>query len=384
MHCRPLKIHCHGKSSNIITIINKCITIPLVSAILAYLTNLSFDTRVTWEMPDESFIGGVSIPQRAEDDALLLLQVARSDGYDFITTKLPHTSTASRTDVTFIESKWWSTSIVGLVTSPSMYRNDMAMETSDISANTITDHGEDLVAALSCDDLARSAEKHFTFMTEWTSHMNIPAIVLPPIPKESFMDYGRFLSTLAPKTGANNVQLWLRVNLDKVSVQNFMIVHRLCDGAANLGCIVTFNEETRKPEQIGESLSLLHQLIGCNLRAVVFNTDVFLSNKRGFPTLAKTHQFLFIELMKRLGRTCRVLVEGSPCHQIPDDEEATGKCGNKLYLQYLRHLRSKEEVKNILDTEEGQMETGYLDHLQSALQPLGDNLEFSTYEVVSP
>ena len=29
------------------------------------------------------------------------------------------------------------------------------------------------------------------------------------------------------------------------------------------------------------------------------------------------------------------------------------------------------------------METGYLDHLQSALQPLGDNLEFATYEVVS-
>jgi hypothetical protein len=26
------------------------------------------------------------------------------------------------------------------------------------------------------------------------------------------------------------------------------------------------------------------------------------------------------------------------------------------------------------------METGYLAHLQSALQPLGDNLEFATYE----
>ena len=60
-----------------------------------------------------------------------------------------------------------------------------------------------------------------------------------------------------------------------------------------------------------------------------------------------------------------------------------GHSGLLLYLQYLRHLRSKDEVKRLIDTEEAKMETGYLDHLQSALHPLGDNLEFATYEVVS-
>ena len=129
------------------------------------------------------------------------------------------------------------------------------------------------------------------------------------------------------------------------------------------------------------AMGLLHQFIGCNLRAVSFNTDIFLINKRGFPALPKSMQFIVMELLKRIGRTCRVLVEGIPIHHIQDN--AMGRSGMMLYLQYLRHIRSKDEVTNVIDTEEAKMETGYLDNLQSALQPLGDNLEFSTYEVVS-
>jgi len=75
--------------------------------------------------------------------------------------------------------------------------------------------------------------------------------------------------------------------------------------------------------------------------------------------------------LKRLGRTCRILVEGRSEH---------GDGGHVHYLQYLRHLRSKKDVCQVLDTEESKMELNYLDHLQSALQPLGDNLEYSTYE----
>jgi len=127
------------------------------------------------------------------------------------------------------------------------------------------------------------------------------------------------------------------------------------------------------------AMGLLHQFIGCNLRAVSFNTDIFLINKRGFPALPKSMQFIVMELLKRIGRTCRVLVEGIPIHHIQDN--AMGRSGMMLYLQYLRHIRSKDEVTNVIDTEEAKMETGYLDNLQSALQPLGDNLEFSTYEV---
>ncbi len=129
-------------------------------------------------------------------------------------------------------------------------------------------------------------------------------------------------------------------------------------------------------ETIDESLVLLHHFSGSNLRAICFDTNLFLTNKKGYPTLSKGTQFLFTELLIRLGRTLRVIIEGECLHTEPN-----GKSGYLSYLQYLRHLRLKEEVTCTLDTEESRMESDYLDHLQSALQPCYDNLEFSTYEV---
>ena len=50
------------------------------------------------------------------------------------------------------------------------------------------------------------------------------------------------------------------------------------------------------------------------------------------------------------------------------------------HLQYLRHLRSKPTLSTKLDSQESILETPYLDNLQSPLQPLGDHLEYQTYE----
>jgi protein arginine N-methyltransferase 5 len=237
------------------------------------------------------------------------------------------------------------------------------------------------------------------YMLDWAGHMNIPAVILPPVSiddNRDHLNYGRYLAAQVLKCSANNVQLWVRVPFHKQSMERYQMLHRLCDGASNLGCMVMFDASMMKMDgaALVEALGLLHQLIGCNLRAVSFPTNVFLTNKRGFPTLPKSLQFLFVELLKRLGRTCRVMVEGMPLHKNDDssmvvspghNQEGSmgGKSEMKLYLEYLRHLRTREEVTNVIDTEEANMEDGYLDHLQSALQPLGDNLEFSTYEVVS-
>ena len=99
--------------------------------------------------------------------------------------------------------------------------------------------------------------------------------------------------------------------------------------------------------------------------------------------MSKTCQFIFTEWLKRLGRTLRVLVEGEIRHHTEEDAtvDVTGQSGYLSYVQYIRHLRSKGEVKSVLDTEDSRMELDYLDHLQSALQPCFDNLEFGTYEV---
>jgi hypothetical protein len=330
-----------------------------------------------------------------EVDAVALLQDARSDSFDFICTKLPHESSClGNMDVTSLESKWWSTTIVGEVSSPSMYMRhanqnhtsvDMIMSDPGFSSmSTSADQGEAIVQALDLNnDLSIAAEEHLSFMLEWAGHMSIPAVILPTIPLQGSIGYGRFLSTQSLKTNANNVQLWVRVPFTEEGLQSFTQLHRMCDGPSNLGIMLSFNSNTiSTPETIGQSLVLLHRFCGCNLRAVCFNTTSFLTNKKGYPTLSKSTQFLFTELLKRLGRTLRLLIEGESLHHNESETiEVKGKSGYLSYLQYLKHLRLKEEVTRILDTEESKMELDYLDHLQSALQPCFDNLEFSTYEV---
>ena len=342
-----------------------------------------------------------------------LLKDARAENYDFVVTALPHSSDASmaRSDVIALESKWWSSSIVGAVSSPSQdlgNDNEGSLKTDcdensmildgDVNGDAtganpiVCDKGQALIEKICSPNTSpnekRSAEEHFAFMLEWAGHMTIPAVILPAIPlhlhSTATLAYGRFLASQCLKTSASNIQLWLRVPFTEEAIQAFCILHKVCDGPSNLGCILEFNPTSLLPsvasstgtkeqqtQDLSHKLKLLHQIIGCNLRAIAFDTQVFLTNKKGFPTLTKAHQVLFTELLKRLGRTCRILVEGESKHD-----------GHVLYLQYLRHLRSKEDVCKVLDTEESKMELNYLDHLQSALQPLGDNLEYSTYETV--
>uniref|UniRef100_A0A7S2E2A0 Protein arginine N-methyltransferase n=1 Tax=Helicotheca tamesis TaxID=374047 RepID=A0A7S2E2A0_9STRA len=338
-----------------------------------------------------SFVAGISIPQRSED-AASLLQLSRTDGYDFVVTDLPSTVAAGplsptggsvRKDVTSLESKWWSTSIVGAVPDSPPFDDSMQSEDGAAAWSEGSGLGSKLVAALASPDhrAQASAEANLKSMVEWASHMSIPAVILPPIPTNNHaaaLAYARVLSSIALQCSATNVQLWIRTPLTPAAIEAFDLLHRRCDGPSNLGVLLCFHTQL-EPAQAGLSMVLIHQSVGNNLKALSFVTSTFLTNKRGYPTLSKSHQIIFTELLRRLGRTLRVLVEGTPMHH-PPTADANGLTGCLAYLQYLRHLRSRQEVAQILDTEESLLETSYLDHLQSPLQPLGDNLEFQTYE----
>ena len=345
--------------------------------------------------------------------------------------------------------------MVGAVLDPPEFRVggplDDAMAIDGVSApDPNENHGMGLINAL-CDTSSgaggeamrrsEAAESHIRKMIEWASHMSIPAVILPPIPSDpgTAARYARLLSTVAPQCSATNVQLWVRTSLSKDSLEAFGLLHRRCDGASNLGCLLCFDPASgatapagassataaQAAGNVGRSMTLVHRFVGSNLRAASFSTSVFLTNKRGYPTLSKSHQVLFTELLRRLGRTLRVLVEGMPLHCPPlpsgggsmgaatavggsagvmnggtagagaaaDSSssltnnptgaiasDSAGQTGCLAYLQYLRHLRTRAEVSDVLDTDESAQESSYLDHLQSPLQPLGDDLEFQTYE----
>jgi len=293
-----------------------------------------------------ALVVGLHIPQ-SQPDAAHLLQSAREDGFDYITTVLPHTL-EPRADVTALESRWWRSSVVGLVPESPTIQQDLSKQ------------------------------------MEWAHHMNIPAVILPQIPKNIIdaTNYARLVSSVALTASTNNGQVWIKTFLNEESLASFEKLHRQCDGAGNVGMMLTLDNVHTGAQNptaaVAGMVALVHKTIGCQLKAVSFPTQFFLTNKRGYPALSKTHQVLFSEMLRRLGRTIRVLIEGPSSHTIQGS--AGGGTACLPYLQYIRHMRQRPEIIRALDSSEASLEEAYLDHLQRPLQPLGDHLEFSTYE----
>ena len=320
-----------------------------------------------------------------------------------------------RTDVTRLESKWWTTSIVGIVDDPSNWKQENSSQDSPPGSKLVR-----VLTSLSSSSAASAkryeANKMFTGMLEWASHMNIPAVILPPVPLTEFDDedvdmfdngspkvninnrsakeYSRLISTLATSAicTTSRVQLWIRVPLSLDGLRAFQLLLARCDHNSTIGAML-YVESLLDTKDVPELVKELHLFCGAgNVKAVSWNVNIFLKNKKGYPAFSKSHQFVFQLLFGRLGRTLRLLVEGEIGPEgvnIPASTKTVkqrvgqyggGSSGRLHHLQYLRHLRSRPQVVKLLDSEEAIIETSYLDHLQSPLQPLGDHLEYQTYE----
>jgi protein arginine N-methyltransferase 5 len=171
-------------------------------------------------------------------------------------------------------------------------------------------------------------------------------------------------------------------------MSSYQLLLTRCDYNTNVGCILHIHSklDTIDSDDITQLITTLHTFLGSgHVKAVSWDTSIFLRNKKGYPTLSKAHQYIFAFIYGRLGRTIRTLVEGT------DDNNAAaagggggggggGATSRLHHLEYLHHLRSQSTLLAQLDTDEAIIETPYLDNLQSPLQPLGDHLEYSTYE----
>lgn len=103
--------------------------------------------------------------------------------------------------------------------------------------------------------------------------------------------------------------------------------------------------------------------IGEKVHSLQFDTNIFISNKNGFPVLSKKHQETVRAFMRQ---QCRIIMKTRHPNDKTDD--------HYNYITYLFKTHDK------LD-EDDRIEVNYRNYLQSPLQPLADNLESSTYEV---
>ncbi|KAK1744545.1 protein arginine N-methyltransferase 5 [Skeletonema marinoi] len=411
------------------------------------LSTTAQSTAASSQQGTSNMICGVSHPENSRN-AFLSLQDGRRDGFDYVVTELPvpigivaasaaaadgggvsmGSTTSVRTDVTRMDSRWWSTSVVGIVGDPPHWKTAASTKSTTISSDAT---GSQLMKALTSSKGVSSkkkqeADKIFWGMLEWASHMCIPAVILPTIPlsdgdsttevkisssdeedmfddaphdkppqdqaktpqkkkslsinSASAKEYARLISQLSTSSicSTSRVQLWIRVPLTLHHLQAYQLLLARCDHSPSVGCMLSITSPLDATELPAITRALHTFMGGGHVKGISWDVSAFLKNKRGYPTLSKSHQYLFQLVYGRLGRTLRTLVEGGLPGEL--NHEDGGSPTRRYHLQYLAHLRSRAPLPSLLDSEEAVLETPYLDNLQSPLQPLGDHLEYQTYE----
>jgi protein arginine N-methyltransferase 5 len=243
-----------------------------------------------------------------------------------------------------------------------------------------------------------SSEKVFKQEIAWATHLSVPAVLLPT-PQIQCFNYGRVLNQSV--LNAQYLQFWVRIPLTyrthSTAGHHQMEMPTTPDTrtSTSVGSIDTKDDSTicttspweawnhlrsmcEYHPKIQVALELtgdlssheeLQRWLGEPIKAVILPTDIFLTNRKGFPTLSQMHQRFLLKLFqfqkiqyffKGKARHCH---ENSTGHFLP-------------YIQYLHFLYGKRQQ---MDTK-AFFEAPYLDYLQAPLQPLMDNLESQTYE----
>jgi protein arginine N-methyltransferase 5 len=341
-------------------------------------------------------------------DAAMALHQARPEGYEFVTTIIPidenEEIVTNRSDIMALDSRWWRTSIVGIIIC--VVEEDVLSSKS--KTTTTTDHLAYYTSVFG---------KSF----QWALHMDLPAIILPTIPTSTTTSHttrnllvSSYASALVQSIvthridRGHNLNVWMPISISDLLFQSNPFSHYALEvlqqqvlqphSCVSIMLVLETMEHTVPTTSTGdvrwyvaECWRRIHLLLGRShqLAAIVLPTDIFLTNKRGFPTLSKAHQHLLAYLLRRIGRTLKIIVQSKHNDDDPTTvllpnltKEQLGQSKTLPYYQYLQHFRStRSEITNVLDTPLAKMEREYLDALQKPLQPLADHLEFQTYEV---
>ncbi|CAG8470262.1 6266_t:CDS:10 [Paraglomus brasilianum] len=201
----------------------------------------------------------------------------------------------------------------------------------------------------------------------WAIYLGIGTVMIHP-PKSEFCNYARTVWSIINGTGHPSVWMQLPLTLDSDeprkketgSWEQWTKFRTLCSHDTRLGIALYITADL-------PSEKVLERWIAEPVRAVIIPTDIFLINAKGYPVLSKKHQSLVRSFLK-LG--VNFVIRDSKTDREENDSTVD------IYMQYIRYMnRSGPELN-----EREKFATGYQDYLQSPLQPLMDNLEYSIYE----
>jgi len=231
------------------------------------------------------------------------------------------------------------------------------------------------------DDIRRTALEILEEEISWSIHLGLQAVMLPPPPSRSSMNYSRIINQLCSKSSRQQ-QLWLQIPLENAihsrdvtsssedtsedsidSWETWRDISIYCNYTKKLGVALVISED------LFEFEDSLKRWLAEPVKAIILHTRVFIPNKQGFPVLSSALQkFIFYFLDSKI----HIILTGKPKLQPT----------LLSYVQYIRHLETKYRAKKQDEMTFGEKFTiGYKDYLQAPLQPLMDNLESQTYDV---
>ncbi|DAZ97411.1 TPA: hypothetical protein N0F65_011295 [Lagenidium giganteum] len=273
-----------------------------------------------------------------------------------------------------------------------MSRSDLVLDSRGWTSSVIGGVSKWINLDSSCPRVRLAAEKVFKQEIAWASHLSVPAVLLPTPSAQKCSNYARVLNQSA--TQAQYLQFWVRVPLttrphplavcasnrqgpssdkcvegddDAASFSEvddngpspweaWDALRSMCEYHPKVGVALELTADLPSPEE-------LKRWLGEPVRAVIVPTDIFLTNRKGYPALSQRHQRFVMELFQY---KIQFYLKGRPHHR-----------GRFLpYVQYLHYLHSKKPAVDA----KALFEAPYLDYLQAPLQPLMDNLESQTYE----
>uniref|UniRef100_A0A7N0U6W9 Protein arginine N-methyltransferase n=1 Tax=Kalanchoe fedtschenkoi TaxID=63787 RepID=A0A7N0U6W9_KALFE len=242
---------------------------------------------------------------------------------------------------------------------------------------------------LDSEDEKLRADSEITLKQEiaWASHLSLQACLLP-VPKGTKCgNYARCVNQILQSL--NNMQLWLRIPLEKADEDDASGgKSEMCGLADSWELWNSFRCFCEHHSQLSIALEILSSLpsenslgrwFGEPVKAAIIHTDSFLTNARGYPCLSKRHQRLVTSFFNY---SVQIILSGkrgqSSRHSGTSIDQSDGLQRHPLksYLDYVGYLYQKMDPLS----EQERFEIGYRDFLQSPLQPLMDNLEAQTYE----
>eukprot|EP00055_Hartaetosiga_balthica_P015707 m.94813 g.94813 ORF g.94813 m.94813 type:complete len:580 (-) comp8931_c1_seq5:143-1882(-) len=228
----------------------------------------------------------------------------------------------------------------------------------DVSSNMWADH-----VVLKLKDYNVDAhpecEKLITDQLSWALHVNVAAIIVPLVS----INCANLASVTSPfMHSRSNIAFWIQLkssSTEEDSSENPWHVwnrfRKFSPPCTRLGIALELCADVCSEDQ-------QDRWLGEPVKSVIISTDIFLTNKKGFPVLSRAHQKFIKKLLKL---QVQFLLTST------NDETDLSS-----YLRYLNHLVTASSVKTLYE----KMTTGYNDYIEIPLQPLMDHLESQTYE----